>query len=66
VRQDGERALVLAALTGDGSIKEKGVSPIFTQGIYSPWQNSCEWELLKWYAEVKGKQAGGCSKNYAL
>ncbi|WP_181933331.1 hypothetical protein [Pyrobaculum aerophilum] len=35
MRQDGERALVLAALTGDGSIKEKGgVAHLYARHLF--------------------------------
>ncbi|MEM0484029.1 MAG: PaRep2b protein, partial [Pyrobaculum sp.] len=54
VRLDDERALVLAALLGDGSIKGKrGDVTLYSKHLFALARlTGIGWELLRWYAEV--------------
>ena len=54
VRQDEEKAAVLAALTGDVSLKgTKGVAAFFPKHLFALAKiKGVGWVLLRWYAEV--------------
>ncbi|MEM4792842.1 MAG: PaRep2b protein [Pyrobaculum sp.] len=53
---DEERAAVLAALTGDGELREKKHAALHATHLFAMAKiKGIGWPLLKWYAEVKGK-----------
>ncbi|ABP51804.1 paREP2b [Pyrobaculum arsenaticum DSM 13514] len=57
VRQDEEKAAVLAALTGDESLRgRKGVVTLTAKHLFAMARiKGVGWGLLRWYAEVRGE-----------
>ncbi|AFA38267.1 PaRep2b protein [Pyrobaculum oguniense TE7] len=56
VRLDEERADVLAALTGDESLKGKDKATLRAKHLFALAKiKGVGWQLLRWYAEVRGE-----------
>ena len=56
VRLDEERAAVLAALTGDESLRGRDKVTLFPKHLFAMARlKGVGWDLLRWYAEIKGE-----------
>ena len=57
VRLDEEKAAVLAALTGDDKLRGKDKATLSAKHLFALAKiKGVGWELLKWYAEVRGER----------